>query len=186
MLFTKGKTVEKGDDIFFRPTDLIWGLYGIRAKKAGVNAYHKNSLFLEVSYMGNPGVVSEKTSDLKARITDLDQKDAIGWAFTIVGIKKPMSLYIANEIQDSGDGEFIVCFQISVELITTQTVTDLLNRPDKDEQLGPILVLDKATIRAYEPAEMVVRIGQYPDGRYVLFLHGKIHETDHPVRIPSE
>ena len=149
--------------------------------------HHKETLFLDVSF--DEGATCVR--DLLPHVSDLNQPDSLGWAFTIVKVIEPIQHYVQDEQEM---GSFVTGFWVTVSLVTTANWSELESRPELAHQISPSFFVPKAIILEAEKAQrhnlgeygdqMVLRIGQYDDGRYVLFLHGNKNETNYPVRIP--
>ena len=190
LMYTTGETMKEA---FFKPIDNLWGLYGIRARLATVSKgrYCKKNLFLDVSF--NEGAKWEPDLLPHANRIDLSQPDSLGWAFTIEKIIDP----IQADVQDEKEvGGFVTGFRVIISLVTTTNRCELESRPVSANQISPSLFVPKAIILEAANAQrddsakygdqMVLRIGRYDDGRYVLFLHGSNNETNYPIRIPHD
>ena len=192
------KNFETMEEAFFKPIDNLWGLHGIRAKLANERGgYEKTSLFLPVS-------IDEKTPtvDLSESI-DLLKDDSLGLAFTINKVIEEVRVELDDEVL----GKLVTGFHILVTLVTKDNFHELQDKLMTAHQVSPILFLPKDVIleaeekrkiaekkrneenglvKGKEKEFTVLRVGQYRDGRYVLFLHGSQNESHNPIRIPPE
>jgi hypothetical protein len=108
---------------------------------------------------------------------------------------------VIKQLESSSSLLGLIISEVNHELIldhfwaSPQSLADEINnsisKTDSAEKKAnikfPILILEPTYLRqiVFEIEEYIdARIGQYKDGRYVVFLHPKRNESDMPIRIP--
>ncbi len=178
---------------FFRPIDRLFGDYEVRQRQGIENfLYRRNTQGETVKILR--AEIDKQTAEGKLLLliicqnqASLDLRVNYGW------IKIDRSV-VGKQATIKYDGSAETALTVDPKTVKHIYVLE----PTK---LRHAIYLDNDRIKAYNEAvfgppskeknlkpikEIAVRLGQYEDGRYVLYLHPYWSESNCPIRIPAE
>jgi hypothetical protein len=194
--FDKGKLLRskktKTIRAFFSPIDRLFGDYELR--KMYPSRMEKYESLSQLLYRKKSNGEQFKIS--KQNVIDyLDSENfLLGLMISEVNHELRLdSFWISPETLvniDSIEKEKENAFKASPQSLADE-INNSISKTDSAEKKAnikfPILILEPTYLRqiVFEIEEYIdARIGQYKDGRYVVFLHPKRNESDMPIRIP--